>query len=66
MVVDDKTRTLKHVIKGPELITPTGKFNTYNTMHDIYLLTGSRATGSLFSIFLYALSGSHQHYLSRP
>jgi len=28
--------TLKHVIKGPELVTPTGKFNTYNTMHDIY------------------------------
>ena len=36
VVVDDKTRTLKHVIKGPELVTPTGKFNTYNTMHDIY------------------------------
>jgi nitrite reductase (NO-forming)/hydroxylamine reductase len=36
VVVDDKTRTLKHVIKSPELITPTGKFNTYNTMHDIY------------------------------
>jgi len=36
VVVDDKTRTLKAVIKGPELVTPTGKFNTYNTMHDIY------------------------------
>jgi nitrite reductase (NO-forming)/hydroxylamine reductase len=36
VVVDDKTRTLKKVIKGPELITPTGKFNVYNTMHDIY------------------------------
>jgi nitrite reductase (NO-forming)/hydroxylamine reductase len=36
VVVDDKTRTLKHVIKGPELVTPTGKFNVYNTMHDIY------------------------------
>jgi nitrite reductase (NO-forming)/hydroxylamine reductase len=36
VVVDDKTRKLKHVIKGPELVTPTGKFNTYNTMHDIY------------------------------
>jgi hypothetical protein len=24
------------VIKGPELVTPTGKFNVYNTMHDIY------------------------------
>jgi nitrite reductase (NO-forming)/hydroxylamine reductase len=36
VIVDDKTRTLKHVIKGPELVTPTGKFNVYNTMHDIY------------------------------
>jgi nitrite reductase (NO-forming)/hydroxylamine reductase len=36
VVVDDKTRRLKHVIKGPELVTPTGKFNVYNTMHDIY------------------------------
>ena len=36
VVVDDKTRTLKHVIKGPEIVTPTGKFNVYNTMHDIY------------------------------
>jgi nitrite reductase (NO-forming)/hydroxylamine reductase len=36
VVVDDKTRTLKNVIKGPELVTPTGKFNTYNTVHDIY------------------------------
>jgi len=27
---------LKHVIKGPELITPTGKFNVYNTLNDIY------------------------------
>jgi nitrite reductase (NO-forming)/hydroxylamine reductase len=36
VVVDDKTRKLKHVIKGPEMVTPTGKFNVYNTMHDIY------------------------------
>jgi nitrite reductase (NO-forming)/hydroxylamine reductase len=36
VVVDDKTRTLKHVIKGPDIITPTGKFNIYNTMHDVY------------------------------
>ena len=36
VVVDDKTRTLKAVIKGPEMITPTGKFNVYNTLHDIY------------------------------
>jgi len=36
VVVDDKTRQLKHVIKGPEIVTPTGKFTFYNTMHDIY------------------------------
>ena len=36
VVVDDKTRKLKAVIKDPKLITPTGKFNVYNTTHDIY------------------------------
>ncbi len=36
VVIDDKTRTLKHVIKGPEIITPTGKFNVYNTLNDVY------------------------------
>ena len=36
VVVDDKTRELKHVIKGPEVITPTGKFNVHNTVEDIY------------------------------
>ena len=36
VVVDDKTRKLKTVIKDPKLITPTGKFNVYNTMNDIY------------------------------
>ena len=36
VVVDDKTRRLKTVIKDPKLITPTGKFNVYNTLHDIY------------------------------
>ncbi len=36
VVVDDKTRKLKAVIKDPHLITPTGKFNVYNTQHDIY------------------------------
>jgi nitrite reductase (NO-forming)/hydroxylamine reductase len=36
VVVDDKTRELKAVIKGPDIITPTGKFNIYNTLHDIY------------------------------
>ena len=36
VVVDDKTRKLKAVIKDPKLITPTGKFNMLNTQHDIY------------------------------
>jgi nitrite reductase (NO-forming)/hydroxylamine reductase len=36
VVVDDKTRKLKKVIKHDKLITPTGKFNIYNTVHDIY------------------------------
>ncbi|MBK9081329.1 MAG: c-type cytochrome [Rhizobiales bacterium] len=36
VVVDDKTRTLKKVIKDPRLITPTGKFNVHNTQKDVY------------------------------
>jgi nitrite reductase (NO-forming)/hydroxylamine reductase len=36
VVVDDRTRTLKHVIKGDRIVTPTGKFNVYNTVHDVY------------------------------
>lgn len=36
VVVDDKTRKLKKVIKGEYMVTPTGKFNTYNTQHDVY------------------------------
>lgn len=36
VIVDDKTRKLKHVIKDERLITPTGKFNVYNTQHDVY------------------------------
>jgi len=36
VVVDDKTRKLKTVIKDKRLVTPTGKFNVHNTMHDIY------------------------------
>ncbi|MFA5520665.1 MAG: cytochrome D1 domain-containing protein [Castellaniella sp.] len=36
VVVDDKTRKLKKVIKDERLITPTGKFNVYNTVHDVY------------------------------
>jgi nitrite reductase (NO-forming)/hydroxylamine reductase len=36
VVVDDKTLELKKVIKDPALITPTGKFNVYNTRADVY------------------------------
>ena len=36
VVVDDKTLELKAVIKDPRLITPTGKFNVYNTRSDVY------------------------------
>jgi nitrite reductase (NO-forming)/hydroxylamine reductase len=36
VVVDDKTLKLKTVIKDANLITPTGKFNVYNTRNDVY------------------------------
>jgi len=36
VILDDKTLKLKAVIKDPKLITPTGKFNVYNTQRDIY------------------------------
>jgi len=36
VIVDDKTLKLKHVIKDKRLVTPTGKFNVYNTRKDIY------------------------------
>ena len=36
VVIDDKTRKVKAVIKDKRLITPTGKFNVTNTQHDIY------------------------------
>jgi nitrite reductase (NO-forming)/hydroxylamine reductase len=36
VVLDDKTRKVKKVIKDDRLITPTGKFNVYNTQNDIY------------------------------
>jgi nitrite reductase (NO-forming)/hydroxylamine reductase len=36
VVVDDKTLKLKAVIKDKVLVTPTGKFNVYNTQHDVY------------------------------
>jgi nitrite reductase (NO-forming)/hydroxylamine reductase len=36
VIVDDKTLELKHVIKGEQIVTPTGKFNVYNTRNDVY------------------------------
>jgi nitrite reductase (NO-forming)/hydroxylamine reductase len=36
VVVDDKTLALKHVIDDERIVTPTGKFNVYNTVHDVY------------------------------
>ncbi len=36
VVIDDKTLELKSVIDDERLITPTGKFNVYNTQHDVY------------------------------
>ncbi|MBE9535616.1 MAG: c-type cytochrome [Proteobacteria bacterium] len=34
VVIDDKTLKIKARIKG--LVSPTGKFNVYNTTHDVY------------------------------
>jgi len=36
VVIDDKTLDLVKVIKDERLITPTGKFNVYNTQNDVY------------------------------
>jgi nitrite reductase (NO-forming)/hydroxylamine reductase len=36
VIYDDKTLKLKKVITDPAIVTPTGKFNVYNTQHDIY------------------------------
>ncbi|MDE2440610.1 MAG: c-type cytochrome [Betaproteobacteria bacterium] len=36
VIVDDKTRKLKAVIRDKRLVTPTGKFNVFNTQHDVY------------------------------
>ena len=36
VVVDDKTLELKHIIDDERIVTPTGKFNVYNTVHDVY------------------------------
>ena len=34
--IDVGSLYFKAVIKDPNLITPTGKFNVYNTLNDIY------------------------------
>lgn len=36
VVVDDATRKLKTVIRDKRLVTPTGKFNVFNTRNDVY------------------------------
>ena len=36
VVLDDKTLEVKKVIKDKRLVTPTGKFNVFNTRSDIY------------------------------
>jgi nitrite reductase (NO-forming)/hydroxylamine reductase len=36
VVVDDRSLKLKAVIKGADVVTPTGKFNVYNTVNDVY------------------------------
>lgn len=36
VVVDDKMLKLKTVIRDKRLVTPTGKFNVYNTRKDVY------------------------------
>jgi nitrite reductase (NO-forming)/hydroxylamine reductase len=36
IVYDDRTLTEKTRIKGDWVVTPTGKFNVYNTAHDVY------------------------------
>ena len=36
VVLDDKTRKLKSIIRDKRIVTPTGKFNVYNTKNDIY------------------------------
>ena len=36
VIYDDKTLKLKKVITDPNIVTPTGKFNVFNTQFDIY------------------------------
>jgi len=36
VIYDDKTLKLKKVITDPNIVTPTGKFNVFNTQFDVY------------------------------
>lgn len=36
VIYDDKTLKVKQIIKGDWVDNPTGKFNMYNTTHDVY------------------------------
>jgi nitrite reductase (NO-forming)/hydroxylamine reductase len=36
VIIDDKTLKVKSIIKDKRIITPTGKFNLTNTLHDVY------------------------------
>jgi len=36
VIYNDKTLKVKHIIQGDWVQNPTGKFNVYNTTHDIY------------------------------
>jgi nitrite reductase (NO-forming) / hydroxylamine reductase len=36
VIYDDKTLKVKKVITDPNIVTPTGKFNVFNTQFDIY------------------------------
>jgi len=36
LIYDDKTLELKKIIQGDWVENPTGKFNVYNTVHDVY------------------------------
>jgi nitrite reductase (NO-forming)/hydroxylamine reductase len=36
VIYDDKTLGVKNILQGDWVENPTGKFNVYNTTHDIY------------------------------
>ena len=36
VIIDDKTLKVKNIIKDKRIVTPTGKFNLTNTLHDVY------------------------------